>query len=447
MATAMHAALHAQQIAEQVKAFRRGLPVDSTVDPVCLNCQRQQEPGKKLLRCSECKVARYCDQKCATADWNVGHREMCKDMREAILKLGAMQAIAEQFPWAKQEHDGTFDFSILLASKSLLGSGREFGWWTRTPCCADRSRYVWGFQLLEEDHLTDDMGWRLRREHLPWLDFAAGQATPPRVPPPLDHSWSKYYEWRGLPLDSPAALLLHWPLTVYRLLHLLGLASAYPQGRRHLTVHLLGVEREIDFVPVFGELALLFPNTDLDLVFFGPGVAKLLEKAHSNHSCLASRPFVYMYKAPKVSGSGTIRIELSRSGAFYDGANMSSLRKQRPDAIIALDAGLCAYPEWRSVIFASRALAIPFAVTDYNEVSLRGDVKLLFRKLPLMPTVYWPTVELTGPERERIIDMCGAEYPIELNPFMHPGPRPQIVHGGPNSFNAYTLVVTPGAGA
>jgi hypothetical protein len=215
---------------------------------------------------------------CAAAGWKgtlnengqqqESHRAVCNEMKvfalpfhifaESVmiseqtvnLKRPEMQAIAEQFPWARQETDGTFAFDIFLASQGLVGSGREFGYWTKQPCCADKSRYVWGFMLLQNEHLKDGNGWKLPDEQIPWLDFAPGRSTPPKFPPPLEHTWSKYYEWRGLPMESPAALLLHWPLTVYRLLHLLGLASAHSSERRHLTVYLLGIEKEVDFLPL-----------------------------------------------------------------------------------------------------------------------------------------------------------------------------------------------------
>ncbi|KAF5384280.1 hypothetical protein D9615_003256 [Tricholomella constricta] len=454
MATSMHAASHALTIALAVAQFRRGEPVDNTVTPICLACNNFQKPGKKLLQCSACKVALYCDQKCAAMDWkgtralsgqkHDSHKEVCKEIKAANVRTPEMRAIAKQFPWARQERDGTFGFTIFQAAQGLLGSGREFGWWTRIPCCADASRYVWGFLLLEDEHLREDKGWKLPEEHVPWLDFAFGLATPPKAPPPAEQSWEMYYAWRGLPLQSPAVLLLHWPLSIYRLLHLLGLTSKQSTERRHLTVHLLGIEREIDFLPIFGELALLLPNTDLDLVIFGPGVANLLEKATAYPSCLASRPFVYTYRAPKASGAGTIRIELSRAGAFYDGTNISALRREKPDALLALNAGLATYAEWRPVVLASRALGIPFAVTDYSEASLRSDIRLLFRQLPVLYRTMWPAIELSAAEQERVREMAKAEYPIEMNPFMYPGPRPQAVHAGPNSFNGFTFVVTPG---
>jgi hypothetical protein len=196
----------------------------------------------------------------------------------------------------------------------------------------------------------------------------------------------------------------------------------------------------------FGELALLLPNTDLDLVFFGPGVVKLLEKAQGNPSSLARRPFVYTYRAPKVSGAGTIRIELSRSGPLYDGMNLTVLRREKPDAIVALRSDLSRYSntEWKSIIFASRTLAIPFAITKDEEFDLRHCIELLLRYFYVSYKLWLPTVNLTSREQQRLDQMAHASYLIELNPFMYPGPRPTVIGYGPSSLNGYTLVVTPG---
>jgi len=169
-----------------------------------------------------------------------------------------MQAIARQFPWARQQTDGTFQFDILCASLDILGTGKEFGWWTEQPCCNDRSTYTWGFLLLEDQHLRERAGWRLPDKQIPWLDFALSGSLPPKAPPSFEHTWAAYYKWRGLPIQSPAALLLHWPLTIYKLLHSLGLVPPQPPTeRRRLTVHLLGIEKELDFLPVFAITSFL----------------------------------------------------------------------------------------------------------------------------------------------------------------------------------------------
>jgi hypothetical protein len=97
--------------------------------------------------------------------------------------------------------------------------------------------------------LTERPGWRLSDKETPWLDFSFG-GKPPKLAS-FEHNWASYYEWWGLPIESPAALLLHWPLTVYRLLTIAGvIPMPSSETRRQLTVHMLGIEKEMDFLPM-----------------------------------------------------------------------------------------------------------------------------------------------------------------------------------------------------
>jgi len=358
-----------------------------------------------------------------------------------------MQAIAKQFPWARQQVDGTFEFDVLRASLDIIGTGAEFGWWTEQPCCKDRSTYTWGFLLLKDQHLKERAGWKLPDNQIPWLDFALSGSSPPMGPLSFDHTWADYYKWRGLPVQSPAALLLHWPLTVYKLLHSLGLVPAHPPTeRRRLTIHLLGIEKELDFLPVFGELALLLPNTDIDLILFGQGVTSLLAQARRKPSCLASKPFVYSYTTEKAAGSGSIRITLSKAGPYWpgDAADIARLRSNKPDAMIAMNAGLSTYPEWQPAVLASCAFAIPFAITDYMEISLTTAIQSILQLLPLRKMSEWSHIMLSTAEDDRIRQAPTGSYQITLNPFMCPGPRPSPIGGGPSAVNGHAMVITPG---
>jgi len=169
-----------------------------------------------------------------------------------------MQAIAKQFLWAGHSDDGSVTFDRYRDFRGLFGCGLKYGWWTEAPCsCEPTTDYIWGLQLLEEDHLDERGGWKLPDDELPWLDFQSNDIVPPLTPPNFDHTWTSYYKWRGLPMHSPAVLLLHWPLSVYRLLHKLHcIPSEIPLQRQKMVVHLLGVEKELDVLPLYVILIL-----------------------------------------------------------------------------------------------------------------------------------------------------------------------------------------------
>ncbi|KAJ6448958.1 hypothetical protein C8R47DRAFT_1171845 [Mycena vitilis] len=452
MSATMHSPEHAHFIAFEVAKFKRGIFEDEMCSRVCGECSRPLGPVPPIL-CSGCKFMGYCNSSCRIQDWNgtpgaQPHKDICDVLQKLPNREPQMRQIALQFPWARRQQDGTFSFTTLRASRNLYGAGLEFGWWTEDqPCCIPPGQYLPGSSLLSRQHLTDRSGWKLTDKEIPWLNFSLGGKPPKPVSYLKD--WASYYEWRGLPLESPAALLLHWPLTVYRLLTITGVIPRPPsKTRRQLTVHMLGIEKEVDFLPILGELALLLPNTDLSLVLFGPGVANLLKKVPQNQLCLAAQPTVFQYTAPKLSGGGSISISLWRRGAFWDYPYLATGQFQRPDAMVACNAGLSSYPEtWMPVVLTARALAIPFAVTDYNEISLKNDVSLLIQRLPefLGPFTIYPWA-LTAAEQRRVTDSPSYRYEVRLNPFMKLGPRPSPL-GGIHAVNGFEMVICPSSDA
>ncbi|KAF8963786.1 hypothetical protein BDZ97DRAFT_1904771 [Flammula alnicola] len=165
-----------------------------------------------------------------------------------------MLDILKQFTWVQDdlEMDGSFNVECYLSHTGHFGTGRSFGWWTAELSFHHTHDCHWGLALLEDQHLSDREGWKLPDNQIPWLKFeASGASLRPQAPPSFEHNWASSYKWRGLPAESPACLLLHWPLTVYRLLFILGLvATEIPKERRHLLVHLVGIEMEVDFLPM-----------------------------------------------------------------------------------------------------------------------------------------------------------------------------------------------------
>ena len=80
-----------------------------------------------------------------------------------------------------------------------------------------------------------------------------------------------YYDLRSLPPDSPLALLLHFPLTLFYGLQRFAkvqLTVAGMLGKR-IAVHVVGVEKELNFLDMFDEVFALFgpSGVKLDLAF------------------------------------------------------------------------------------------------------------------------------------------------------------------------------------
>ncbi|KAJ7723548.1 hypothetical protein B0H16DRAFT_339184 [Mycena metata] len=309
--------------------------------------------------CSACKAAVYCSQKCATAAWKTRrhpkektHKELCGDNKRHMLRTPAFTAVLTQFPWGRLEKDGTFSVDLARGRYKVLG-GKGFGYWSHrggpvahlpagtlaetlqkqgnyAPIVQQMLKafdYLDGSALLETQHPNDRDAWRLEPELIPFLNFSSLWA-PPRLATKVEiKDWDSWYSWRRIPKESPAALLLHYIMTVYWLvvdtLSVADPKAGKPDGPRvQLNIQYLGAEVELNFLPLFGELALLFPYTDIKLTCFGQAVHTIVSRAKASHpKSLAARASptvpVYSYTAPEESGSGRIQVFLHGTAAYW----------------------------------------------------------------------------------------------------------------------------------
>ena len=83
---------------------------------------------------------------------------------------------------------------------------------------------------------------------------------------PVLSSWDKYYHLRGLSPSSPVALLCTFPLTIYRAIEQHGEVpvTVARMLKRPLRIHVVGAEKEMNFLDLFKEVGYLLPE-DLDV--------------------------------------------------------------------------------------------------------------------------------------------------------------------------------------
>ncbi|KZT33324.1 hypothetical protein SISSUDRAFT_423188 [Sistotremastrum suecicum HHB10207 ss-3] len=402
---------------------------------VCFHCSNIIRHAR---RCGGCDVVIYCSVECSRAAWKDylnadgqimdGHKRMCAIVKNQMLKFPDYAELATQFSWTIKIGKGYYaDFA--LASKGLYGCGPSFGWWTEPSCVARDTRTLY---LHRETPYTEKQGWKLPDEEMPWLEFdpSKGKVPPQRIVD-FEDSWTSYYEWRGLPMSSPAAFRLHWPLTIYRILRELGIKPGTVDNRKTIKIHLVGPEnrKELAILPVFGELALLFPYSDLRMTLISEET--FLTVSTARRRSLARQPFAYKYTAPESIGGGSIHITLDSQNRVYAPFGYGEI----PDVIIGLHAGLT-NPEWIPVIHGSIRLDIPFAVTEYVETCMSvNDDALIKTVLPeglRALTEHAPTETeaiarfeqaMLIPERKRIFNtfMCpGLHWPQRsLLPYAH----------------------------
>ena len=195
-----------------------------------------------------------------------------------------IQSTLQSFPWGRLEHDNTFHEDLARGRFAVLG-GTGTGFWSQRGGPVPHSdtghgelterqfemgppnlreianlfKHLDGYDLLHrKEHLTDEEGWRLAPELIPYRDMLKlpKERRPGLVTDFEDgiKDWESWYQWRKLPKKSPAALLMHYPLTVYHLivntLKQTRPKAGRPDRRVELSFHVLGAEVELNMLPM-----------------------------------------------------------------------------------------------------------------------------------------------------------------------------------------------------
>ncbi|KAL0955321.1 hypothetical protein HGRIS_004205 [Hohenbuehelia grisea] len=394
------------------------------------------------------------------------HKLHCPKLKVDMGHHPYVRSQLEQFPWGRVEKDGSFSDDIARARFGVLGPGATYGYWsvpygghaldanpgmipnTRkndhllAPFVTQRGEdYVHGEVLLGESWPLHESSWKLKeKSHIPGLFYDEEVPPPSTLAPIVD--WASWYQWRGIPLESPAAMLMHYPLTVYHLLNdILHVVETSGTERRKIRVHYLGAEVELNFIPLFSEIALLIPDADLDLTFFGKTTYDLVQRARrESPGSLATRDVVWEYTAPRKLGGSSLTVRLSSDSEAWGGEALQSHNPlYKVDAVIACNAGLGAYQTWYEPIVFCDMTNIPFAVTDYIEQSLRTAAE---GTIPAWREFALRTFEFAGMPATGLASLrLPREYPITVNPFHKPGQRPMGGTRMPNMINGFAMPV------
>lgn len=166
-------------------------------------------------------------------------------------------------------------------------------------------------------------------------------------------TWKDYYEWRCIPLHSPAALLLHWPLMIYRALQLATLESLLPVIPNELRIHYLGPERELLQLSVFGELRALLPGVKVHIDLVGPAIPcvrdgekiDLYTYARCNDMGCGCQYSADNYQE-RIKTCHSPAITLRLLAGCYHNRCEELLQDSFPHIVIAPNAGVAAYMSW-----------------------------------------------------------------------------------------------------
>lgn len=188
-------------------------------------------------------------------------------------------------------------------------------------------------------------------------------------------SWREYYTIRKIPMSSPVALLLTFPLTIYYAIVKHGSVpvTVARMLKRPLRLHVVGIEKELNMLDIFKEIGYLLPeDIKLELVFIVrkdmlPPKCKTIESRSRNGSDV------------KIELLENLTLIL-KSGTYCDNLDPSfDCGSGPPDMVVGMNAGLFAYKSWRNVVEylnSSKNRGVVGVFTDYNEHSATNCASL-----------------------------------------------------------------------
>nr|XP_035156887.1 zinc finger MYND domain-containing protein 15 isoform X2 [Callithrix jacchus] len=303
----------------------------------------------KLTPCPQCSAVLYCGEACLQADWwrcpdDVSHRFWCPKLAAFVERAGELATLP--FTYTTEVTSETFNKEAFLASRGLTR-----GYWTQLSMLIPGP----GFSRHPRSN-TPSLSLLLGGDPYQLLQGEGPALMPPVPPDPprgLFGSWQDYYTWRGLSLDSPMAVLLTYPLTVYYVITYL-VPQSFPelniQNKQSLKIHVVEAGKEFDLVMVFWELLVLLPHVALELQFVGDGLTPESDQQH----------FTLQRDGPEVSvrnGSGVSARPSSgtkEKGSHRDLQIKVSARPYhllqgpKPDLVIGFNSGFGLKDTWLS---------------------------------------------------------------------------------------------------
>ncbi|KAI5280908.1 zinc finger MYND domain-containing protein 15 isoform X2 [Manis pentadactyla] len=352
---------------------RPGFTFASLRARICHVCHRHSFEVK-LTPCPQCRAVLYCGKACLQADWrrcpdDVSHQFWCPRLAAFMERAGELAALP--FTYTTEVTSETFNKEAFLASRGLTR-----GYWTQLSMLIpgpDAPRHPWGNTTSLSLLLNGDPYQLLHRNGPPLMP-----PVPPDPPRGLFGSWQDYYTWRGLSLDSPVAVLLTYPLTVYYIItHLV--PQSFPelniQNKQSLKIHVVEAGKEFDLVMVFWELLVLLPHMALELQFVGDGLPP-----ESDQQCFTLQrdgPEVSLRPCSEVSAhlssgnkekGGRRDLQIKVSVRSYH-----LLQGPKPDLVVGFNPGFGLKDTWLSSLPRLQSLRVPAFFTESSEYSCVMD--------------------------------------------------------------------------
>lgn len=327
----------------------------------CFHCERV--PAKL---CLGCRAIAYCSKPCQKADWkgavgHEGHKTQCAAFKEYALRSETLLDLGFQFPPNQWTRKQVYVRDVLKAAGATSEAPESSGLWPfEHKNFVDARGGVTRAQLEEicaESDPAKMVAWVFGDVAVPLrlegLRECAETAT----------GWEDVFKSCGLPMTSPAALILHHTLTIFWIL------KKAKQGKPVESVHILGAEQEVFQIPIILPVLQALLNRPLNLLMLGPEIP----------------PAFNNFKASVGQVTATVKCQTAK---YMPGDPSPGERIPPPDLAIALNAGIGAYPDWQWAIAGVGTNGVPFLCTDYMEYSAANgttNLKQLALQMPASP--------------------------------------------------------------
>ena len=250
--------------------------------PLCLHCRR---PSQNL--CKSCSGAYFCSPQrgCRSVGWS--HDCQCRTWKSYVSRREELSTFGYFDPdWQAKLVGREFQLSDdpykkFLASQMNIKYDEDCevnhslsmsSWWrtetdgwaggdsssARQVDITTRKSYLQGFAPIPSEYLPPmqrvcDQDY----ERLLSKDKNTNAVGLRRL-----LSWEDYYRLRDIPPQSPVALLCTFPLTIYHAIVEYGEVpvTVARMLRRPLRIHIVGTEKELNFLDLFKEVGFLLPE-------------------------------------------------------------------------------------------------------------------------------------------------------------------------------------------
>ncbi|KAJ8569861.1 hypothetical protein K7X08_006438 [Anisodus acutangulus] len=342
--------------------------------------------GPATRRCRRCQAVAYCSISHQVSHGNV-HKKECQRLEQQMKHAHAVSDFP--FTFSEEATVQVCDKQETRCSFLIKQGVHRVGMWMFECSCGVSAAIMDSSRLIK--------GWNLSSTLCPCRE--------PYTPlPKLLSGWKEYYEWRCIPLYSPVALLLHWPLTLYWAIKLAVQGNLIPEIHTELRIHYLGPEKELHQLAVFSELHAVFPDVRIQIDLVGPAIPEerngerieLRDYAHcteTNCKCKFSTESF----GPTSLQSGSSAINLKLHAGYYHDCYKDLMKGSPPNLIIAPNAGIAAYRSWLPTIELIKEIKVPAFFSDYCEEACNLATSCLSSVTGASPTI-----------------------PIQLNPFRQP---------------------------